>query len=196
MIPKGLFVQIGLLLLSVAIIFTYIRPTFAGIGATQDDIAVYQQEADQISEVNSKLQTMVALVDSISIEDKDRLTTYIPNQIDTIMIPRDLEAISTQSGLLFNAVSYTGKSSKGQKVNDLGVATAQDANTPFGHSFSLNVSGSYQQLKSFFAALEENEYPLEVYSLTVAPAEGGFLTADMQLITYSHLDTDDNQPTP
>ena len=44
MIPKGLFTQIGMIIVSVLIIITQINPIFAEIKAVQDSISVYQEE--------------------------------------------------------------------------------------------------------------------------------------------------------
>ncbi len=42
MIPKGLFSQIAMMILSLAIIFTYVKPVFEEIGEVQDNIGPYK----------------------------------------------------------------------------------------------------------------------------------------------------------
>ncbi len=208
MIPKGLFAQIGLLLLAVGIIFTYIRPTFEEIGQTQDEILTYQTEIEKVTMVNQKLMSMVATIDSTTIDDRQRLLAYMPNTVDILLVPRDIQTIVERTGGILDSVSYDGvrndessqdnsgttnaytntnqQAAGGQFANTSSVSTVSEK--PTAHAFSVSFAGNYQQVKNFLSALETNHYPLEVHQLTLSPAEGGFLNAELELVTYSHLD--------
>lgn len=183
MIPNGLFTQIAIVVISVGIVFTYVRPEFAAIGATQDEIAVYQTEREKISQVNTQLSTLVAKMDEVSTEDQRRLNAYIPDYIDEIAVPRDLQFIAEEAGVIFGGASYEGQ-------EDFVSAELTDAELvyfPYAHAFSMNFQASYDQLKTTLRLFENNEYPLEVHDLTVTSVEGGFLEVQVGLITYSYL---------
>ena len=109
MIPNGLFTQIGIVIVSVGILFTYVRPEFAAIGATQDEIAAYQTERTKIDEVNNRLSTLQGRMRQVSPEDERRLNAYIPQTIDELAVVRDLQFISERAGVLFGGAAYEGE---------------------------------------------------------------------------------------
>ena len=77
MMPTGLFSQIALIILSLGIIFTYIKPALGEIGTLQDNIAVYQTERQKVTDVNQKLERVASAVNSISPLQKTIKKTYL-----------------------------------------------------------------------------------------------------------------------
>jgi hypothetical protein len=171
MIPKGLFSQIAIILLSGLIIFTYVKPSLLATKTIQDKITLYQQQRQKVSTVNGKLATLKSSVDTVGEDDKHRLLTYMPNTVDTIAVPRDLTFIADEAGVVVNDIKYVGL----QKPI-VGEATIV---SPDG------VQGSYTQIKQLLVDLEQNAYPLEVHDLKMAKREGGFLTASLKIYTYN-----------
>jgi len=98
MIPQGLFTQIGMVIISAAVIVTYIQPIFTEIGVKQKDISIYQDKIKSVSAVNDKLDSLTARLNSVSTDDNRRLLTYMPDEIDSISVIRDLYLISNQAG--------------------------------------------------------------------------------------------------
>ncbi len=193
MIPYGLFSQILFLLLSIALDFTYIKPAFTKIDATQDKIETYALEINKVSLVNSKLSSLVSSYNNITQSDRLKLLTYMPDEVDTIAVPRDLYAIATQAGVIVRGIEYGGSQSEksGQMSSDLALfdpslapAGATPSGEPEAHVFTLSFEGSYAQLKTVLALLEENAYPLEVHKMEIEKTKGGFLTVEMDIITY------------
>lgn len=181
MIPKGLFSQIALILLSLLIIFTYVKPSLLTTKTIQDKITLYQQQRLKISTVNDKLEKLKSTVDAVNEDDKHRLLTYMPNTVDTIAVPRDISFITNQAGVIVKDIKYAGP-----LKHIVGEATNMPLEgTPDIHIFNLRVEGSYDQIKQLLAFFEENTYPLEVHELKIVKKEGGFLDADMQVYTYN-----------
>ncbi len=187
MIPNGLFTQIASVIVSVGIIITYVRPEFAAIGATQEEIAVYQTEREKISQVNAQLSALVAKMDEVTQEDQRRLNAYIPEYVDEIAVPRDLQFIAEEAGVIFGGAGYEGQ----LNYTSPELTDEELVYFPYAHSFSMNFQASYEQLKNMLQLLESNEYPLEVHNLTVTSVEGGFLEVQAGLVTYSHLVADE-----
>lgn len=192
MIPYGLFSQILFLLLSVALIFTYIKPTLSEIDSTQDTIEVYAVEIDKVSQVNDKLANLMSSYTSISQSDRLRLLTYMPDEVDTIAVPRDIFIIATQAGVIIRQIEYGGSLNglNSEVASDVAVfdpsaaPVPQISNAPEKHLFTFAFEGSYTQLKTVLALIEENAYPLEVQELNVTKSDGGFLTVEMDIVTY------------
>lgn len=183
MIPKGLFTQIGMIIVSVAIIMTYVQPEFNKISEVQDSIDVYKRERAKVETANAKLDSLMSRLRSVSNEDMHKLNIYMPDEIDEISIRRDMLLMTQEAGLLYNDSSYEESSSgrsRNSNVSKVGV------NDPTPNKFELSVEGTYSQLKRLFDLLEHNHYPLEVTTLNVTQLEGGFLSSDIQLTTYAY----------
>lgn len=179
MIPKGLFAQIAVIIVAIAIVWLNVKPSFEKVKNTQNDIETYQTEREKIVVVNSQLATLVTKMDSISTEEQRRLLTYLPNVIDELRISRDIMLIAKEAGVIYRDVQYAGEEGVSSNIRD-------EANiTPISHFFTLSVEGTYDQVKNLFVQLELNDYPLEVRDVSIAKAEGDFLTTSVTIATYA-----------
>ena len=174
------------------IIFTYIKPSLGEMKTIQDNIAIYETEQQKVAVVNEKLATLKSSITNISEDDTRRLLAYMPNEVDIIAVPRDVEIIGKEAGIILKDIKYQGvdKAPVGELVTVAALATPQ------GQQFNVTVQGSYGQLKQFFSLLEQNAYPLEVHDLAITRQEGGFLEAIMQITTYNRqiIKPDDTKP--
>jgi len=183
--PLGLFSQVLAVVIALTIGYFYVQPTIDEIGVIQDDIATYTAERVKIESINNQLAMELAAFESISRSDKERLATYMPHFIDDISIMRDISFIVEQAGVTNTALSYEGAVDAERAV--FSQANSQSSfsdQPPTSHSFSVNIQGSYDAVKTFLRLLERNEYPLEVHELSMATDEVGLITASMQLVTY------------
>lgn len=180
MILNSLFFQLLLAGLALAITFTYVKPTFAEIGVIQDSISHYKTEYNKISEVNKKLADLVNKANSIPANDQRALLIYMPETLDDIAVSRDIYNISSISGVFMSDIKY----SKDTKTDAL---TEESKLLPVKHIFSTNVTGSYDEIKSFLLLLEQNNYPLEVHNLTISSSEDDILITELQIVTYSRI---------
>lgn len=185
MMISGLFTQIVLITLAGAIIFTYVEPTFRSIGQIQDDITVYKEEREKVQEVNERLNELLDRKSLVSADEQERLFTYLPDTVDPIIVQRDLLEIVEQSEVIFEDVSYDSPSSA-----QGGGGTAQNTAVTgvSAHTFTLSLSGTYEQVLQLLWLLERNKYPLEITSLELSPVEGGFIGASLTLTTYELAD--------
>ena len=189
MIPKGLFTQIGMIIVSVAIIVTYVQPEFSKISEVQNSIEVFKTERAKVESVNAKLGALMSSLKSVSNDDVYKLNTYMPNEVDEISVRRDMLLITKEAGLLY---IDSGSESDNKRNNSRNSRAMVDNNGPDPVTFTLAVEGSYDQVKNLFDLIEHNHYPLEVTSLEVSQLEGGFLTANLDIRTYSYKTLDAN----
>jgi hypothetical protein len=134
MIPKGLFMQIVVVIVSITIVLFYIEPSFAKVQSIQSSIKNYELERGKVMKVNSQLSELVAKMDSVSTEDQRRLLTYLPNTVDPLAVSRDLILIAKQAGVTYNDVQAAGQGKgKSKKVDTV----AAGENTPHPAFFHL-----------------------------------------------------------
>jgi hypothetical protein len=178
--PLGLISQIAVVGLAVAIVTLFIRPNFTEIGELQSEVQEFSIERERVTETNRVLASRVSELESIAVSDRDRLSTYLPVLLDEVAVLRDIEIIAKSAG-----VDYTGIKYSGEVVDSSAEARlSQSDEQPVQQGFSVTAIGNYSQLKDFLSMLEQNAYPLQVYSLKVALLDGGFLSAEIALVTY------------
>tara|TARA_B100001939_G_C16817854_1_gene562998 strand:- start:334 stop:903 length:570 start_codon:yes stop_codon:yes gene_type:complete len=187
MIPNGLFTQIAMVILAFAIIATYIQPTFQNIGETQDDIAVYKEQREKVSEVTAQLGRLQDQIGTVSLADQAKLLKYMPEEIDTISVIRDMLLISNEAGVVFLDATSNPDSGQDRSTNN-----GQTDDQLTSQKFELRVEGTYSQIKNLFALMDANDYPLEVHGLSMTELEGGFLAANVTVVTYAFGGADKN----
>jgi hypothetical protein len=169
-----------MVIISIAIIITYVQPKFADINKVQDDIGVYQQERTQVESVNAKLESLMARVDRVPVSDQLKLVTYMPEEIDNISVQRDLLFITQEAGVFYIGSKYLDE---GIDINSRSRNQSDAMSTP--NKFGLSVEGTYGQVKNLFALMEQNEYPLEISNVEIRDSEGDFLTVDIEIDVYT-----------
>lgn len=183
MIGNSLITQIVVAGLAIGIIITYIKPSITEVGILQDKIAKTTEELDKVNAVKSKLAALVSDAGAISPKDKQLLSIYMPETIDEVEVMKDLEAIANDSGVKVNSLSYNGEVAVTADITEEG---AQPVELPMGHTFSLDISSSYEQMKYLLLLLEKNNYPLDIQELSISPTEGGLLDLSLDVRTYSY----------
>ena len=189
---NGLFWQLTIVGVSVAILFTYIKPELEEVAGTQEQIASYIEEKDKVNDVNRDLSRFLQTIEDIPRADRERLLTYMPDQVDDIAVMRDLTFISEQAGVILIDITAGGEALSGENSGGRRDSSPEETQegiptVAYPQIFELNVEGSYAQIKELLRLVEQNVYPLEVHSLEVFNKDGGFLTANITMQTYSHL---------
>ncbi len=161
-----LITQAILIVTSITIIMTYVRPAFGEIAEVQDDIARYQSTVSKASELNSALQGLIATEQNIDPSDRNRLQTYLPQSINNVTVMRDIQNIFNVMGVRLSALSSASDDTIATPMVEGDEPTTASGQQLVFRDFELSFAGTYEGLKSVLGALEANAYPLEVVNLT------------------------------
>ncbi len=167
MFAKGLFTNLVLIIVSVGIFFTYLQPNFSSIRTDQDVIAQYQQERSKVQMVNARLNELATAADQLSIDERNRMYTYLPNEVDEVAVQRDILLIAESMGIDLTTLSYAGRAAAAPVVDESGAAQPIRSSL-IPHQFNVAFSVTYDQFKEFLSLLEQNNYPLHISDLTVS----------------------------
>lgn len=171
--------QFALLVISVAIIFTFIEPMFGEIKSVQDETTTYEDALAKTAEFNNELNRLSSTLASFRQVDLSRLETYLPDTIDTLSVMADIEAIARRNGVTVNQLA-----SLEPVAPNLDVAFEEESGVPASatshQDFVVNVTGQYENFKGMLSDLEQNKYLLEVVDLRfgVLSAEAGATVSD------------------
>lgn len=199
--------QIILVVLSLVIIFTLVRPMFADIRTDQDEIARFRQALDTVGQYNARLSELQQQVRSFNPEDIEALETYVPATVDTLAVSRDIQRIAGMNQVTVESIvpilSESGDTSvraaedPGMETIDpetgmpveggnLGSLTAEAGAGLQAHQFAFAGFGTYEQLTAMLADFERNIYPLRLIKLTfAAEAESTVYGISAVLETYA-----------
>lgn len=191
-------VQLILFVTSFVIIFSYIKPSYTNLQDIQSETKVYIDALESAKSFNTEIRNQLSDANKLTTTQLQKLDRYLPDDIDSIAVMRDIEIIAKRNRLSVEGLSAGEEISASADTSNtdyLDADTAQRgaplASEMTSVAFSVKVSGQYDDLKLFLQDLEKNAYPLEVISLTLAPgasagAEGGSTSyaLSLQLETY------------
>lgn len=182
-------VQILLIIVSVVIITTYIRPTFDEMRTTQDETKEYREALDNAAKFNQELQRLVNQANSFSATQRRALERYLPNNVDAIAVMRDIETIVENNRMALQSLTTNESDASRAFVSAQGQPEETDTQ-PQATTFSVQVAGTYEQFKSLLQDFERNAYPLEAVSVHFSPGDGSVYSFSLELETYAFGSTE------
>lgn len=170
-----LITQIALIAISLVIIFSFIKPMFADIKESQNELFEYSEAVSKASQFNARLQELIAIRNSFSQGDVELLENFIPTEVDTLKIMKDIESIFALNSIEIVSLSVSDEVKPINSaslesdvlVKDLGIDI-------YYRDFAIKFNGSYEELKNVLMFSETNSSLLEVVELsfdTVADAQ-------------------------
>lgn len=162
--------QIALILVSVLIIFGYVKPTFENISVLQDEVFQYQDAVAKASQFNGLLGELIATERSFSSSNVRDLDTFLPSTIDEVQVMSDIVTIAQSAAVSVSALAAGPSITPSEAV----FHTEDDAvqQSPIAYQdFNFVVEGDYAEVKAFLARMEANAYPLEVVAAGITATE-------------------------
>jgi hypothetical protein len=177
MARSSLLVHVVMIVIAGAIGYLYIYPTIQQIRQNQDTAVIFDREANRVSLVNSQLQQKIASVNSIPLQDRQKLLTYMPDTLDEVAILRTMESILLSVGiepatLEFGSIRQENSSSDSFTEAEVGPASKTVSST-----VSVMFEASETALFAFFEAVEKSALPFIEKEISLAPDETGRLIA-------------------
>lgn len=180
--------QLVLVIVSIVIIITYIRPTYDDMERIRNEAETYQTALDNAKSYNMKLSELYDQKNSFSVTERRVLNRFLPKEIDAIAVMRDIETIAQNHSIPLTALSSSdavlGTVNTQQQTPGQGQVIEQQLPVTV-QKFQLNVSATYEQFKAFLHDLERNAYLLEVANLVVEPSDDDLYSFGLTLEAYS-----------
>lgn len=180
--------QLVLITLSVLIIITYIQPTYEDMENIRAEAEAYQDALDNANSYNTKLQELYNTVNSFNASERRALNRYLPTEIDTIAVMRDIETIVKNHSIPLKTLSTSDEVVEVLNENPQTAGQGQviEKRLPVRvQRFELSVVADYEQFVPLLQDFERNAYPLEVAALSVTPNDEGPYNLSLTLETYS-----------
>ena len=192
-----LITQLILVIVAVLIVIMYIQPRFATLQVIQRESVQFSEAVAKAKQFNDQLNLLLNQANTLTPAEESRLAMYLPFQIDTVAVARDLENLAETYNLTVLSIETNSRESSesavaNQESADFGATpAAQDVRDQLvTQTVSISVAGGYEDFKTFLQATEANAYPLQVTSLSLAAQTGeeavlGTMQYQMEFAVYS-----------
>lgn len=172
-----------------AIFFLYTQPNYAAAGATQQEIAQYQQALSQAAQLQQLKQTLLAKYNAFDPNQIARLDTMLPDDVNNIGLILDINGIAARYGLALENVDVAppNSSTASGAAGSGSIGTALPYDTLAIH---FTTYGTYANFLSFVTDLEQSLRVVDLTSVVISPASNpGTASAasynyDMTIQTY------------
>lgn len=198
MVPQGLITNVALIGLSAGIFFTYLQPNFSEVRDRQDEVATYKSERAKVADVNKVLQRLVTDAAGISEQDRALLNRYLPAEIDSVAVQRDILLVLDNMGIVPEALSADGEGSAAvASTEEVGVVSVASESKLVPYQFNVALTLGYGEVLESLRLFEQNAYPLDVVTVDIVSSSDsasseendvsvpGALTVDLGITTYA-----------
>ena len=169
------------LVISIAIFFAYVNPTWHGsIAETKVKIVDYDKALVAVKDYNKQQQVLASARNAITEENLKKLEVFLPDSVDNVALILDLDAIASRFGLKISNLDVAT-----ERVNTSAQGALSTATNPVGAiNLSLSVTGSYTAFQSFLQSIEKNTRILDVQDITVKGSDTGVYTYQLKMRLY------------
>ena len=192
-------ISVILIVLAVGIFFTFTQERFAEFASIESVNAGYLTAINNSVDLIKTRDQVLTEYNSISDEDKARLNTLLPDNVDNVRLIIDVNAIAARHGISLKGLSAaTGNSTSGSTQSTTAPAPAPTLSSGSSDlsastntattgtvSLSFNFSSSYANAVAFLKDLEASLRILDTSHLTLTTnSQAGGYDFSVQLTTY------------
>ena len=165
--------------ISVGLFLVYTNPTYTEIGDIKTSVSAYDQALYNSKELLRVRDQLTTQYNSISADDRARLSKIMPDNVDNIRLIIDIQRIASQYGMLPRDITFE-PITKDVTGRTQAVVTDQlpESKKNYG-SFDLgfSVSGNYENFLAFLNDLEKSLRVVDVSNVSFSTPDTGFGTA-------------------
>ncbi len=174
------FLPILLLVLSVGMFYLYTNPRYAAIRDLLKQRSEYQTALANIEAVKQLRDSLETQYGNLSQDDINRLEKIIPQNLNTVKLSADLDAIASRRSLSLKSVRVN------EQVSDnSGVAAKEDK--PYKTTtISFTVLGSYPNFVAMLKDMEKSLQLIDVRSISMRSglSSAAIMQFDVTFQTY------------
>ncbi len=167
MILRTLTPFLSLIIAGILFIFV-IQPQYIAVVSLRNEVDEYNNATEKYNDFMRKLEEKLAAKGSRSALDNERLDTFVFDQIDTVQLLVDLEAMAKKKNLLFGNIEVNQGDVDMKNVTDDARTVGSELETA---DLTFEVVGTYEQFKSFLADVEQSLTLFEVIKLELISTE-------------------------
>jgi hypothetical protein len=171
---KTLF-PIIFIVIAIGVFLTVGKPINDDIKTLKVAIKEHNQALDNSKELQKTRDDLLGIYNSVTIEDKNRLDAFLPNNANNIELVLQIQEIARRydmplSNIKFDPIGVKEDNSNSQTttVNTQNpISLGANATLPYGvFNLEFTIEGDYEVFRSFLKELEDNLRLISVKSIT------------------------------
>ena len=171
-----------LIILSVALFYVYIDPTYAEIRTLQSEESEYVRALDSAKKLEETKTVLVNKYNTFSGSDLSRLEKMVPYNIDNVKLAAEINGIAEKYDIVIKAIRIQ----EGQPGSEVGGNITESSSDTFRTlSMTFSFSTTYVKFLQFIDSLESNlrlvDFPEVSFN---ASAAGTTYTYEVTIKTY------------
>jgi Tfp pilus assembly protein PilO len=181
----NLITPVILIIISIGTFFVYVNPNYRGDDITKPSVKILQAEHDSYqealsysSELRAKRNSLQATQQSFNLEQLNRLSELLPDNVDNIKLVIDIKNIAQKHNLVLKNIKIDTKA--GTDTKKIG-----GDNLKYGTvGMTFGVGSSYDNFQNFIRDVEKSLRLIDVVDLSVTTTDTGLYDFSVGLKTY------------
>lgn len=163
--------SISFIIIAVVLFFVVIDPLYGDVNQLKTDVATYNTALNNSTDLQKTRDSLIEIYKNVKIEDKDRLSHFLPSAIGNIELILEIEKIANLHGMPIGNIKFDTKNLESQNgANATGsvVVAANDPNAslPYGiFPMEFIIEGKYDTFVAFLKDLEHNLRLVDINSI-------------------------------
>lgn len=182
--------SLAFIVLAIATFFIFTNPLYKEVGSLRAEAVTYKNALNNLSNLETQRDTLLASYRSIKQEDVDKLEHLLPNTVNSIELILEIEKIANSSGVYVRDIKFgTGEeSSDANNGNEMIEGMNPVSSLPYGEfTIDFSVDGSYESFVGFIKELESNLRIVDIEAVSfeaVSKEKGSGLSFELKIKTY------------
>ena len=161
-----------LILASTGLFILYTNPNYLAVKDLRVEAASYDEALSNAKQLQAVRDTLVTKYNSISPDVLDRLSKFLPDNVDNIKLILEIDRIASQYGMQVKNIKYDVAQKAADPAKSQFVATSKEPVKDFG-SFDLefSVEGSFGNFVSFTDSIEKSLRIVDINSVSFSSSD-------------------------
>jgi len=163
--------SISFIIIAIVLFFFVVDPLYGDVNQLRTDVATYNTALNNSTDLQKTRDSLIEVYKNVKIEDKDRLSHFLPSTIGNIELILEIEKIANLHGMPIGNIKFDPKnleSPNGANATDSVVVVANDPNAslPYGiFPMEFIIEGKYDTFVAFLKDLEHNLRLVDINSI-------------------------------
>ena len=168
------------ILLSIGLFFSFTSPRYQEVKTLQASAAEYRNVIENISRIAETRDRLLVNYEAIPRAQIERLEKILPNNVDTVRLALDLDALSGRYGITLKDVQVETKSDP-----NAALVAVSDKRLPYEKvTVSFSLISNYPNFVKMLADLERSLRIMDVKAITFKALDIGLYEHKMTVETY------------
>ncbi len=167
---------------SIGLFALYTNPTYQAAKEVAVEVSAYNDALDKSQELRRIRDEKIAAFNTFTDQNKNRLVSILPDNVDNIHLIIDINNIAARHGLSLKNVSLGTISDSATTRNALAVGSS---GSPVGSvELGFGVSASYDKILAFMADLEHSLRVMDIEKMSFTAGERDLADYNFSIRTY------------